>query len=54
MHLSKCADNLALTHPGVSFVMDLHMAVLIVSDEHQIVVDAVLQPQLLSQSRLHR
>ncbi len=33
--------------------MDLHTAVLIASDEHQI-VDAVLQPQLLSQSHLHR
>ncbi len=33
--------------------MDLQMAVLIVSDEHQI-IDAVLQPQLLSQSRLRR
>lgn len=53
VHLSKWVDSLVLAHPGVTFVIDLHMAVVIVSDEHQI-VDAVLQPQLLSQSRPHR
>ena len=35
-----------------SLVMDLPTAVLVESDEHQI-VDAVLQPQLPSQSHLH-